>query len=54
MVQQTETAALKAAGANKSAPFTRQLTAMYTKATLIGEGNVDKLIQLIMKSLSFR
>ena len=40
MVQQTETAALKAAGANKSAPFTRQLTAMYTKATLIGEGNV--------------
>ena len=39
-MKQTETAALKAAGSNRSAPFTRQLTAMYTKATLIGEGNV--------------
>lgn len=37
VVKQTETAALKAAGSNKSAPFERQLTAMYTRSTLIGE-----------------
>lgn len=37
MVKQTETAALKAAGSNKSAPFERQLSAMYTRSTLIGE-----------------
>ncbi|KAJ1209020.1 hypothetical protein NDU88_004399 [Pleurodeles waltl] len=37
VVKQTETAALKAAGENKSALFTRQLTALYTKSTLIGE-----------------
>jgi len=38
VVKQMETAALKAAGDNRSAPFTRQLTALYTKSTLIGEG----------------
>ncbi|KAM4051311.1 DNA mismatch repair protein Msh3 [Anomaloglossus baeobatrachus] len=37
VVKQTETAALKAAGENKNALFTRQLTALYTKSTLIGE-----------------
>ncbi|KAL8616653.1 hypothetical protein ACOMHN_031635 [Nucella lapillus] len=37
VVKQTETAALKAAGDNRSAPFTRELTALYTKSTLIGE-----------------
>ncbi|XP_077988845.1 DNA mismatch repair protein Msh3-like [Glandiceps talaboti] len=37
VVKQTETAALKAAGDNKSGPFTRKLTALYTKSTLIGE-----------------
>eukprot|EP00043_Microstomoeca_roanoka_P000865 m.29608 g.29608 ORF g.29608 m.29608 type:complete len:1050 (-) comp10541_c0_seq3:224-3373(-) len=37
VVKQTETAALKKAGSNKSKPFTRELSAMYTKATLIGE-----------------
>ncbi|WAR00673.1 MSH3-like protein [Mya arenaria] len=36
VVRQTETAALKAAGANKSAPFTRKLSAIYTLSTLIG------------------
>ena len=36
-MKQTETAALKAAGNNKSAPFERQLTAKYTRSTLIGE-----------------
>ncbi|BFZ02121.1 hypothetical protein BsWGS_05160 [Bradybaena similaris] len=42
IVKQTETAHLKAAGSNKSAPFTRQMTALYTKSTLIGE-DVDPL-----------
>ncbi|RXG51223.1 DNA mismatch repair protein Msh3 [Armadillidium vulgare] len=37
VVKQTETAALKAIGSNKTAPFSRELTALYTKATLIGE-----------------
>ena len=34
IVRQTETAALKKAGDNRSAPFTRRLTALYTRATL--------------------
>ncbi len=38
VVKQMETAALKAAGSNKSGPFSRQLTALYTRSTLIGEG----------------
>ena len=38
VVKQTETAALKAAGDNKGGPFTRELSALYTKSTLIGEG----------------
>ncbi|GAB4814961.1 hypothetical protein N2152v2_002007 [Parachlorella kessleri] len=43
---QVETAAIKAAGANKSAPFERKLTGLYTKATLeagelAGLGEVD-------------
>lgn len=37
VVKQTETAALKAAGSNKNAPFGRELTALYTRSTLIGE-----------------
>ena len=35
VVKQMETAALKSAGDNKSAPFTRKLTNLYTKATFI-------------------
>ena len=38
VVKQTETAALKAAGENKSKVFTRELEALYTKTTLVGEG----------------
>ncbi|KAK4302835.1 hypothetical protein Pmani_025093 [Petrolisthes manimaculis] len=37
VVKQTETAALKAVGKNKTAPFGRELTALYTRSTLIGE-----------------
>ncbi|XP_069379604.1 DNA mismatch repair protein Msh3 isoform X3 [Paralichthys olivaceus] len=37
VVKQTETSAMKALGANKNALFTRQLTALYTKSTLVGE-----------------
>ena len=35
VVTQTETAALKSIGSNKSQPFTRQLSALYTKATFM-------------------
>ena len=37
VVKQMETAALKAASEKKSGPFTRELTALYTKTTLIGK-----------------
>ena len=37
VVKQTETAAIKAAGANRSGLFTRELTALYTRSTLIGQ-----------------
>ncbi|XP_028434901.1 DNA mismatch repair protein Msh3 isoform X2 [Perca flavescens] len=37
VVKQTETSAIKASGANKNALFTRQLCALYTKSTLVGE-----------------
>jgi len=39
-----ETAALKAAGENKSSLFSRKLTALYTKSTLIGEDILFKEI----------
>ncbi|XP_069818946.1 DNA mismatch repair protein Msh3 isoform X2 [Dendropsophus ebraccatus] len=45
VVKQTETTALKAAGENKNSLFTRQLTALYTKSTLIGE-DVNPLINI--------
>uniref|UniRef100_A0A672ZEP6 DNA mismatch repair protein MSH3 n=1 Tax=Sphaeramia orbicularis TaxID=375764 RepID=A0A672ZEP6_9TELE len=38
VVKQTETSAIKASGANRNALFTRELTALYTKSTLVGEG----------------
>ncbi|XP_008933294.1 PREDICTED: DNA mismatch repair protein Msh3-like, partial [Merops nubicus] len=45
VIKQMETAALKAAGENKSSVFTRKLTALYTKSTLIGE-DVNPLLKL--------
>jgi DNA mismatch repair protein MSH3 len=36
VVSQMETAALKAASTTKSGPFRRELTDLYTKATLTG------------------
>uniref|UniRef100_A0A8C4KYX9 DNA mismatch repair protein MSH3 n=1 Tax=Equus asinus TaxID=9793 RepID=A0A8C4KYX9_EQUAS len=45
VVKQTETAALKAIGDNKSSLFSRKLTALYTKSTLIGE-DVNPLVKL--------
>ena len=38
VVNQTETAALKAVSANKSQPFSRELTGLYTTSTMIGDG----------------
>ena len=40
VVNQVETAALKAASDNKNAPFTRKLTNLYTKATLIDQEGI--------------
>lgn len=37
IVRQTESAALKSVGTSKSTVFTRELTALFTKSTLIGE-----------------
>ena len=36
VVKQTETAALKAASDKKAGPFSRELTALYTRTTLLG------------------
>ncbi|NXX39318.1 MSH3 protein, partial [Tricholaema leucomelas] len=44
VIKQMETAALKAAGENKSSLFSRKLTALYTKSTLIGEDILFKKI----------
>ena len=41
VVRQTETAALKAVGDNRSAPFERKLTNLYTKGTYIDDFNRD-------------
>ncbi|CAL8249197.1 unnamed protein product [Merluccius merluccius] len=45
VVKQMETSAIKASGANKNALFTRQLSALYTKSTLVGE-DVNPLCSL--------
>ncbi|KAK3826144.1 MAG: muts domain V-domain-containing protein [Benniella sp.] len=42
VVRQMETAALKSVGDNKSAPFTRKLTNLYTKATFIESLDQDE------------
>ncbi|KAF8963823.1 Mismatch repair protein msh3, partial [Entomortierella lignicola] len=42
VVRQMETAALKSAGDNKSAPFTRKLTNLYTKATFLESLDQDE------------
>lgn len=38
VVKQTETSAIKASGTSRNSLFTRQLSALYTKSTLVGEG----------------
>uniref|UniRef100_A0A1A8HDR7 DNA mismatch repair protein MSH3 n=1 Tax=Nothobranchius korthausae TaxID=1143690 RepID=A0A1A8HDR7_9TELE len=37
VVKQTETSAIKSSGSNRNSLFTRQLSALYTKSTLVGE-----------------
>eukprot|EP01119_Soliformovum_irregulare_P002658 TRINITY_DN1290_c0_g2_i1.p1 TRINITY_DN1290_c0_g2~~TRINITY_DN1290_c0_g2_i1.p1 ORF type:complete len:972 (-),score=331.02 TRINITY_DN1290_c0_g2_i1:43-2811(-) len=51
VVNQTETAALKAVGSNKGGPFTRELTSLYTPGTMIGE-NVDSSLEMEDKTSS--
>ena len=46
VVKQMETAALKAASERKSGPFTRELTALYTKTTLIGRYELITVVEL--------
>ncbi|XP_041756448.2 DNA mismatch repair protein Msh3 isoform X1 [Coregonus clupeaformis] len=46
VVKQTETSAIKASGANKNTLFTRQLSALYTKSTLVGE-DVNPVYSLV-------
>ena len=41
VIRQTETAALKAVGDNRNAPFQRKLTALYTQGTLVDDLNLD-------------
>ncbi|KAI8065738.1 muts domain V-domain-containing protein [Gongronella butleri] len=41
IVEQTETAAIKATGSNKSAPFERKMTHLYTKGTFVEEMMTD-------------
>ena len=43
IVKQTETAALKAAGANKSKTFERALDKVFTRATIVGTDDIDPL-----------
>ena len=50
IVRQTETAALKAAGDNKYAPFSRTLTALYTRSTLEVQVLRNKTVLLSPKS----
>ncbi|KAJ3167488.1 Mismatch repair protein msh3, partial [Irineochytrium annulatum] len=44
VVRQTETAAIKAAGDNKSAPFTRKLTNIYTRGTFLDDLGDEDLV----------
>lgn len=43
VVRQVESAALKSVGSNKSAPFERRISALYTAATLDANLRADKL-----------
>uniref|UniRef100_A0AAY4C5E5 DNA mismatch repair protein MSH3 n=1 Tax=Denticeps clupeoides TaxID=299321 RepID=A0AAY4C5E5_9TELE len=45
VVKQTETTAIKASGATRSSLFTRELSALYTKSTLVGE-DVNPLLKM--------
>ncbi len=53
VVRQTETAALKAVGDNKSAPFERKLTNLYTKGTYIDDFNLDDELSQIAPSTGY-
>lgn len=48
VVNQVETAAVKAAGENKNALFARELAHVYTKATLIGDDILSKYRNLFV------
>lgn len=52
-MRQTETAALKAVGDNKSAPFERKLTNLYTKGTYIDDFNLDDQLSAMAPSTGY-
>jgi len=53
VVRQTETAALKAVGDNRSAPFERKLTNLYTKGTYIDDFNLDDDLSAMAQSTGY-
>lgn len=54
VVRQMETAAIKASGSNKYTPFTRKLTAVYTRATLeVSKPPVWCIDFLVLKEQAF-
>lgn len=46
VVKQTETSAIKASGTSRNSLFTRQLSGLYTKSTLVGEGIVIDCVHM--------
>lgn len=46
VVKQTETSAIKASGTSRNSLFTRQLSGLYTKSTLVGEGILIDCVRL--------
>src|SRR5256885_1755825 len=52
VVQQTETAALKAAGTNRGGPFQRELKQLYTKGTFVDEMTVSELEEEVTSAAS--
>ena len=53
IVRQTETAALKAVGDTRNAPFERKLTNLYTKGTYIDDFNLDDEVTAVAPSTGY-
>ncbi len=51
VVRQIETAAIKAAGSNRYAPFERKLTALYTRSTLEASSSLDAQMSALWQAV---